>query len=75
MGVKEGFHPLDHGYDHFLGLPESNDYGCTDTTMGAPDSGLSELEPSSGTPGSAAHSIVDVLAIMFWVMLCVMQAA
>ena len=39
MGVKNGFHPIDHGYDHFLGLPESNDYGCTDTTMGAPDSG------------------------------------
>ena len=39
MGVKDGFHPLDHGYDRFLGLPESNDYGCTDTTMGAPDSG------------------------------------
>lgn len=39
MGVKPGHHPLDHGYDEFLGLPESNDYGCTDTTMGAPDSG------------------------------------
>lgn len=38
-GVKAGFHPMDHGYDTFLGLPESNDYGCTDTTMGAPDSG------------------------------------
>lgn len=39
LGVKPGFHPLDHGYDTFLGLPESNDYGCTDSTMGAPDSG------------------------------------
>ena len=39
MGVKPGFNPLDHGYDHFLGLPESNDYGCTDSSMGAPDSG------------------------------------
>ena len=39
LGVKPGFHPLDHGYDHYLGLPESNDYGCTDSTMGAPDSG------------------------------------
>eukprot|EP01044_Picomonas_judraskeda_P028520 COSAG03_NODE_9505_length_714_cov_1.585366_1_plen_89_part_01 len=29
MGVKAGHHPLDHGYDEFLGLPESNDYGCT----------------------------------------------
>ena len=27
LGVKPGFHPLDHGYDTFLGLPESNDYG------------------------------------------------
>ena len=39
MGVKKNFNPLDHGYDHYLGLPESNDYGCTDTQMGAPDSG------------------------------------
>ena len=39
LGVKPGFHPLDHGYDEYLGLPESNDYGCTDSMMGAPDSG------------------------------------
>ena len=28
-------------YDRYLGLPESNDYGCTDTQMGAPDAGCS----------------------------------
>lgn len=39
MGIKQGFHPLDHGYDHYLGLPESVDYGCTDTQMGTPDAG------------------------------------
>eukprot|EP01047_Picozoa_sp_COSAG01_P035206 COSAG01_NODE_2685_length_7253_cov_6.363153_7_plen_371_part_00 len=39
LGVKPGFHPLDRGYDRYLGLPESNDYGCTDSGMGAPDSG------------------------------------
>ena len=39
LGVMPHFHPLDRGYDTFLGLPESIDYGCTDTAMGAPDSG------------------------------------
>ena len=37
--MKEGFNPLDRGYDDYYGTPESIDYGCTDTQMGAPDSG------------------------------------
>eukprot|EP01050_Picozoa_sp_SAG11_P028180 SAG11_NODE_7439_length_1143_cov_1.634100_1_plen_161_part_10 len=65
LGVKPGFHPLDHGYDHYLGLPESNDYGCTDTTMGAPDSGClnwradrcprNSQEENSAWDGSTCH--------------------
>ena len=39
--MKEGFNPLEHGYNHYLGLPESNAYGCTDSQMGdTGDAGL-----------------------------------
>jgi hypothetical protein len=39
LGPQGDYAPTSRGYDVFLGIPESHDYGCTDTSMGAPDSG------------------------------------
>ena len=55
--MKKGFNPLDHGYDHYLGLPESNDYGCTDSQMGAPDSGCLNWQQDR-CPRNAAEAAI-----------------
>jgi len=39
LGPQGPYAPTARGYDTFFGTPESIDYGCTDTAMGAPDSG------------------------------------
>eukprot|EP00040_Diaphanoeca_grandis_P026651 m.149638 g.149638 ORF g.149638 m.149638 type:complete len:596 (-) comp30673_c0_seq1:57-1844(-) len=39
LGPQGKYQPSERGYDRYLGIPESIDYGCTDTAMGAPDSG------------------------------------
>lgn len=39
LGPQGKYAPTSRGYDAFLGIPESHDYGCTDTQMGAPDAG------------------------------------
>jgi len=39
LGPQGAYSPPARGYDAWFGIPESHDYGCTDTKMGAPDSG------------------------------------
>jgi hypothetical protein len=57
VGVKAGFHPRDRGYEQFFGTPESIDYGCTDSQMGAPDSGCQNwaIDRCPRNPQEAAH--------------------